>query len=182
MLLTMLHPNWRSGAPNALLRINFIAPYRHQSVGLVERYHQTLINWIRKMRFINRGSWTDYIDQAVQVINESTHSVTQLSPLELWNGNQDKLRLAHQRMERERNYRNQKRKVHSEKFYPRQFVLVWNERPDLTPFQPKCYGPFILTWQISPSMWVATPKQKRRPGRLPILSFHVDQQRPWSID
>ena len=28
----------------------FIAPYRHQSVGLVERYHQTLVNRIRKLR------------------------------------------------------------------------------------------------------------------------------------
>ena len=34
----------------------FIAPYRHQSVGLVERYHQTLINRIQKMKFISGGS------------------------------------------------------------------------------------------------------------------------------
>ena len=32
----------------------FIAPYRHQSVGLVERYHQNLINRIRKLKF---ASW-----------------------------------------------------------------------------------------------------------------------------
>ena len=33
----------------------FIAPYRHQNVGLVERYHQTLINRIRKMKLLAKG-------------------------------------------------------------------------------------------------------------------------------
>ena len=64
----------------------FIASYRHQSIALVERYHQTLINRIRRLKFLGRGSWTDYIDKAVDLINEATHSVTKFSPLELWNG------------------------------------------------------------------------------------------------
>ena len=33
----------------------YIAPYRHQSVGLVERYHQTLIDRIQKLKFLGRG-------------------------------------------------------------------------------------------------------------------------------
>lgn len=103
----------------------------------MERYHQTLINRIRKMRFINRGAWTNYICRTVQVIYESMHNVTQFSPPDFWNGIQDELRVAHQRMDKERAYRNQKRKVHSAKAYPGEVILVWNERPDLTRFQPK---------------------------------------------
>ena len=119
------------------VELKFIVPYRHQSVGLVERYHQTLINRIRKMRFISRGSWTDYVDNAAQVINGSAHSITRFSPREIWNGSTDELRLARQRVEKEWDYQNQKRKVHSMKVYPEQSILVWNERPDLTRFQPK---------------------------------------------
>ena len=101
------------------------------------------------------------------MINECTHSVIRFAPLELWNGSPDELRIAHQRLERERAYRNRKRKVHTTKFYPGQYVLVWNERPDLTRFQPRWHGPFILTHQISPSMWAAKPKQKKTRGGCP---------------
>lgn len=62
----------------------FIALYRHQSVGLVERYHQTLFNRIWRLKFLGRGSWADYIDRAVDLINEAVHSVTKASLLDLW--------------------------------------------------------------------------------------------------
>ena len=87
----------------------FIAPYRHQSVGLVERYHQTLINRIRKLKFLGGGSWTDYIDEAVKLVNEAVHSVTKASPLELWHGTLEDRVKAHQRLVDERNYRNKRR-------------------------------------------------------------------------
>ena len=73
----------------------FIAPYRHHSVGLVERYHQTLINGIRKLKFLGRGSWIDYINKAVNLINEVVHSVTKSLLLELWNGTHEDRFKAH---------------------------------------------------------------------------------------
>lgn len=33
----------------------FIAPYRHQSVGLAEQYHRILINRIRKLKLLAGG-------------------------------------------------------------------------------------------------------------------------------
>ena len=54
--------NW---CKSNVIEHKFIAPYRHQSVGLVERCHQTLINRIRKMKLISGGSLTDYVDTAV---------------------------------------------------------------------------------------------------------------------
>ena len=89
------------------------------------------------MKFISGGSCADYIDRDVQVNNEATHSVTKYWPLELWTGSQDELRLAHQRMEKERDYQNRKRKVHLETFYPAKFFLVCNERSSLTRFEPR---------------------------------------------
>ena len=111
----------------------FIAPYRHQSVGLVERYHQTLINRIRRLKFLGRGSWTDYIDRAVDLINEAVHSVTKFSPLELWNGTHEDRIKAHRRLVKETEYRN-RRRVYPKAFYPGQVVLVWNEQPGLSRF------------------------------------------------
>ena len=84
----------------------FIALYRDQSVGSVEHCHQTPINRICKMKFISGGSWTDYVNRAMQVINEVTHSVTKFSPQEIWSGSKDELSLVHQRMQKEWNYRN----------------------------------------------------------------------------
>ena len=53
------------------------------------------------MKFISGGSWTDYVDTAIRVINEATHSVTKFSPKELWFGTEVDLELAHKRMRKE---------------------------------------------------------------------------------
>ena len=76
----------------------FIAPYRHQSVRLMERYHQTLIDHIRRLKFSGRESWTDYIDKAMDLINEAIHSVTKVSPLDLWNGTHEDRVEEHQKL------------------------------------------------------------------------------------
>ena len=89
----------------------FIVPYRHQSVGIVERYHQTLIDRIRKLRFINGGSWTDYLEGAVKALNEAKHSVMRFTPFELWYGTEEMRRLAFNRTVEERAYRNRRRNI-----------------------------------------------------------------------
>ena len=88
---------------------------------------------IRKLKFLGRGSWTDYIDEAVTLINEAVHSVTKASPLELWNGTLEDRVKAHQRLVEERKYQN-KRHVYPKEFYPGQVVFVWNEQLGLSRF------------------------------------------------
>ena len=62
----------------------FVAPYRHESNGLVERYNRTLIDRLRKLRMAHGGSWVDYLGIAVNAINESVHRVMGFSPTDLW--------------------------------------------------------------------------------------------------
>ena len=69
-----------------VLEHKFIAPYRHQSVGMAERYHQTLINRIRKRKFISGGSWTDYVEEVVKLMNSAVYEVVRFSPLEYKQG------------------------------------------------------------------------------------------------
>ena len=126
----------------------FIAPYRHQSVGIVERYHQTLIDRIRKLRFINGGSWTDYLEDAVKALNEAKHSVMRFTPFVLWYGTEEMRRLAFNRTVEERAYRNRRRNIQSAKFFPGQIVLVWNADIMSNRFQPKWRGPYVLTEQV----------------------------------
>ena len=76
----------------------FSAPYHHQSMGLIELYHKTLIDRIRKMRFTYQGSWSDYVEPAVEAINEAEHSITGFTPDELWVGTPKMLRKAEKRM------------------------------------------------------------------------------------
>lgn len=160
----------------------FIAPYRHQSVGLAERHHQTLINRIRKLKLLAGSSWMDYSEKVVQLINKPTHILTKYSPLELWNRTQEDRIRGHQRMTKECDYRNKRRRFYRAKFYLGQVVLAWNEQPGLLCFQPKWRGPFVLIEQISSSIGAARPHRKKRRGRQPVLHFHVDQMQPFSAD
>ena len=159
----------------------FIAPYRHESVGLVERYHRTLIDRIRKLRFIYGGSWADYVDAAVKAMNEATHSVTQYTPIELWSGTEDMRRKAWNRTNQEREYRNRKRRIDSVKFEVGNLVLVKDQTVNLDRFQPRWKGPYILTRKISKTVWEAKSLKAAGRGRPPILRFHVDQMQPFGL-
>ena len=64
------------------------------------------------------------METTVHVINDSVNSVTKFSLKELWSGSKADLELAYQRMRKERDYRNRKRKVYPAEFYPRQYILV----------------------------------------------------------
>lgn len=122
-------------------------------MGLVECYHQTLIDRMRKLRFIHGGSWVVFLEPAVEALNGAVHSVTKCSLKELWNGSQDMRELPRYRTVKERGYRNEKHSIRLVKFYPGQIVLVWNETPGVDRFCPGWKGPFILTRKISSSLW-----------------------------
>lgn len=144
---------------NTLWSINSLLLTVHQSVEMVERYHQTLINQIRKMKFIEWGLWTDDVEDAVSTMSSSVHGIMKYAPRELWVGDENKLQLAHQRLEKERTYRNAKRRIHPTHFYPGQLVLVWDEGPSITRFQSRWRGPYYLTEQISHTVWAANGRE-----------------------
>ena len=170
--------NWC--ALNSIQHI-FIAPYQHQSVGLIERYHQTLIDRIRKLRLIYGGSWTDYLESAVRSLNEAVHSVTKFAPFDLWDGTSEMRQLAWKRTVKERNYRNDRRRIFPIKFHTGQIVLAWNADAMLDKLQPKWKGPYVLTKQLSESMWEAKLQKKTGRGRQPVLRFHVDMLQPFDL-
>ena len=94
----------------------FIAPYRHQSMGLVERYNRTLEDRLRKLMMAHGGSWADHLSRAVKSINEAVHSTTGYAPVELWNGTHEMRKEARKRTDLERVRRNEKRRIYPHKF------------------------------------------------------------------
>ena len=76
-------PGFDNWCKEVQIEHKFIAPYHHQSVGLVERYHQTLVDRIRRLKFINGGSWVDYLEPVVEALNGAIHIVTKSSPEDL---------------------------------------------------------------------------------------------------
>ena len=162
----------------------FSAPYRHQSVGLVERYHKTLIDRIRKLRLTHGGSWSDYLESAVDAMNTAIHSTTGFSSKELWEGTDQQRELAFSRTKEERESRFGRKKIFPKAFQPGQIVLVYDEvaassREDK--FQPFWKGPFILMRRLSPSLWEARRIGGRKRGRKVVWKFHEDQLQPFDL-
>ena len=162
----------------------FSAPYRHQSVGLVERYHKTLIDRIRKLRLTHGGSWSDYLDQAVAAMNTAVHSTTEFSPEELWMGTDQQRELAFSRTKKERESRYGHKRIFPKSFQPGQIVLVFDDvaassREDK--FSPLWRGPFKLLRRLSPSLWEARRLGRRTRGRKAVWKFHEDQLQPFDL-
>ena len=60
-------------------------------------------------------------------------------------------------------------------------MLVWNADMMSNKFQPKWRGPYVLTEQVSKSVWAGKSVRKPRRGRQPILKFHVDHLQPFDL-
>ena len=155
----------------------FIAPYRHQSMGLVERFNRTLEDRLRKMMLTYGGSWADHLQAAGRSINEAVHSITGYAPLELWSGTAEMLKLAMKRTDEERQRRNKKKKIFPVNFCVGQMVLVREYDPSKQgKFDPLWKGPYRLTERLSDTMWKAKKIGKlHRWGRRPVGVFHEDQ-------
>ena len=108
----------------------FIAPYRHQSMGLVERYNRTLEDRIRKITYAEGGSWVDHVSRAEKSINEAVHNTTGFSPKELWEGTPEMRALAKERSDRERDRQNKRKKIYPARFYEGQMVLAKIRNPE----------------------------------------------------
>ena len=165
----------------------FIAPYKHESNGLIERYNQTIEDRLRKMTFDQGGSWSDHLDAAVDLINSAPHKITGYIPKELWKAPlQDRI-IAHKRSLDFRKKRNEKRKKFSP--YPftiGQHVLAFDAIAAMAKdnkFTPRWKGPYRIVEQVSTSLWrVKELGISRGRGRKPTLIFHQDHLQPFDIE
>ena len=156
----------------------FIAPYRHQSMGLVERYNRTLEDRIRKITYAEGGSWVDHVSRAEKSINEAVHNTTGFSPKELWEGTPEMRALAKERSDRERDRQNKRKKIYPARFYEGQMVLAKIRNPEkLSKFGIQWKGPYKLIKRISKTMWEA----EKQSGRKNVNIFHEDQLQPFEL-
>lgn len=91
-----------------ILKMNS-APHAHKSLGLVERVQRTLEDRLRKMLVQKGGSWTDHLAKAVMEINTMKHSVTRMTPQEMWNADEKRWGEARARARAARERTNAKR-------------------------------------------------------------------------
>ena len=164
----------------------FIAPHRHESVGLVERFQQTLVDRLRKMVLDQGGSWGDHLEDAVRLINQTVNRVTGFSPQELWGADLEARELALNRSTKERRKGSEGRRLCKREFFVGQRVIVYDvvaasSREDK--FLPLWKGPYELVERVSPSLWRAKElRTERGRGRRPVLVFHQDHLQPWDLE
>ena len=104
----------------------------------------------------------DYVDAAVKAMNEATHSVTQYTPIELWDGTEDMRKEAWNRSKDEREYRNKKRRIDPVKFEVGNSILVKDQTANLDRFKPRWKGPYILTRKVSDTIWEKFEGSRKR--------------------
>ena len=91
----------------------FNAPYRHQSMGIIERYNRTLQKCLKKVCLERGGNWVDHLQFVVNTLNNSVSEATGYSPRELWEGDIFKRREAKKKADKRREQSN--RQIHKVK-------------------------------------------------------------------
>jgi len=162
----------------------FSPPHSHKSLGLVERYHRTLLDRIRKMAFHRGGSWSDHLQSAVEELNTMKHSTTQMTPVRLWEASEEELEEARERSRRRRTAAKSRRIKEVREFKTGDQVLLWDavraeSREDK--FSVRWIGPFILDEQVSDHLWRLRGDRPRGPGRRPRMIYHSDHLRPFPL-
>ena len=156
-----------------------IAPHSHKSNGLNERINQTLIGRLRRM-LLDEGhlDWSRTLAAAVDVMNETTHDITDFAPTELWNGNQAMWNAARDHMTKSRekmNKRLEKSRVYRN-YQPGQAVWVYDfvraKRLDKK-FTPFWIRPWTLLDRKSRVIWTA------RTHRGQTKLVHSDSLQPY---
>ena len=165
------------------VHIVWTAPYRHCSLGAVERFHKTLVDRIRKLRLAKGGVWTDYVADAVHAMNNAVHSTTKSTPEELWRGTrQDRLDAQNRSIDR-RAARSARQRYRPVEFHEGDLVLAFDELAEMKrsdKFAPRWRGPFRLSFMVSWHIWkVEEVDRTERRGRAAELTFHVDQLQPF---
>ena len=155
----------------------FIAPYRHQSMGIVKRCNRTIEDRIRKLLYSHGGSWVNYVKTAEQDINNAVNSTTGFTPIDLWYGTKEMQKRAKERADKKRDMRNQRKKIFPVNFYTGQMVLVRENNPEKQrKFDGKWKRPYIVKFRISKTMWSV---QKGQRG--PLFIVREDQMQPFDL-
>jgi len=162
----------------------FSPPHSHKSLGLVERYHRTLLDRVRKITWHQGGSWSDHLQSAVRELNTMRHSTTLMSPLQLWGASDEDLEAARERSRRRRSSAGVSEPAADRQLRTGDKVLLWDavraeRRADK--FSTRWTGPFILEEQVSDHLWKLRSERSRGPGRRPRMVYHSDHLQPFPI-
>ena len=58
-------------------------PYRHEAMGLVERFNATIVDRLRKLSLALGRNWTELVGQAINVYNMMWHDIIRAAPTQL---------------------------------------------------------------------------------------------------
>lgn len=126
------------------------------------------------MLFLSKGSWKDYVEDAVKALNEGRHSVWRYSLQYLWKGIDQMSKQAFDRAVILSSKRNQKRRVVPRNLYTGEFVLVWKIDTNLGRLLPKLCGPHILVRRVSDHLWEVKRFKRNARGQQPVLRLHLN--------
>ena len=160
----------------------FNAPYRHQSMGIIERYNKTLQKCLKKVCLERGGNWVDHLQFVVNTLNNSVSEATGYSPRDLWEGDIFKRREAKKKADKRREQNNRQiRKVKPINLRVGQIVIVRDyESFKSNKFAPLWRGPYKLIEKISNSYWKGELLNERKSViRKPVSIFHCDQIQPF---
>ena len=161
----------------------YIAPYSHQSLGMVEKMNRTVVDRLRKFTLAHGGEWLDHLQSSIDCINSAIHHTTLRSPRELWRGTELMRREAFELTQKEREERNKTLRVFSKPYAVGD--LVWGyhqgrERIKRNKLMPRWLGPLRIIEQKEGHLW-RTEMMSRpgKPGRKPIMVFHENFMMPY---
>jgi len=162
----------------------FSPPHSHKSLGLVERFHRTLVDRIRKITLHRGGSWSDHLKAAVHEINTMRHSTTLMTPAQLWGASEEELRDARERSRRRRSTEDARRQTRAHSYRVGDRVMLWDavraeSREDK--FSARWIGPLVIEEQISGCLWRLRSDNPRSRGRRPRMVYHSDHLQPFPL-
>ena len=130
-------------------------PHCHQSNGMVERLHRTLIGRLRRMGAECGENWHQLLPKAIKVIAKAPNDTTGEIPDEAWR-RPELWAMMTQRTEERRRKANQTRRSQDRTYSEGQLVWLWDavrmERLD-DKFSSFWKGPFVLKRRVSRSVW-----------------------------
>ena len=152
-------------------------PYRHEAMGLVERFNATIVDRTRKLALSQGRNWVDMLGRAVEAYNTTWHDVVQAVPNILWQGTEEQWRAALKNTEIKR-IKGQPAQCSPQSFEPGMLVLIYDHvrassRSDK--MTPLWWGPVELERKESEHIWRYKELQPREGGgRRRVAKVHED--------
>ena len=163
--------------------------HSHKSNGLRERFNQTLIDRIRRMRVSDgkRLNWTTVLSEGVEAINETPHEGTRYSPNDVWQQGQDLSEVKEEsrtaRMQIQKSFEEAKRKMteqqkKEESLYPvgSKVWVFYHETVEAVDkkFDPFWQGPYEVTRRVSTHIREVCDSDQGK-----TIRMHIDSPQPF---